>query len=80
MEATHMATKTKLGYENKETIFTESAQTIRELITVLENFVARANNDADVVYVESGEADGVIARLIENTLTDGSKTYDVRIS
>ena len=72
--------KTKLGFENKETICTEEARTVRELIDHLEAFCKRAGTDADLVYVENGETDNVAIRLIENTLTDGSKTYDVRVS
>jgi hypothetical protein len=71
---------TKLGFESKETICTEQAQTVRELIDHLEAFCKRAGADADLVYVENGETDNLVIRLIENTLTDGSKTYDVRVS
>lgn len=71
---------TKLGFENKETICTEEAQTVRELIDHLEAFCRRVGTDADLVYVENGATDSVAIRLIENTLTDGSKTYDVRVS
>lgn len=78
MEATHMATK--LGFENKETIGTGEAQTVRELIDHLEAFCKQAGVDADLVYVENGVTDSVAVRLIENTLTDGSKTYDVWVS
>ena len=70
--------KTKLGFENKETICTEEARTVRELIDHLEAFCKRAGADTNLVYVEN--ADNVVIRLIENTLTDGSKTYDVRVS
>ena len=47
--------KTKLGFENKETICTEEARTVRELIDHLEAFCKRAGTDTDLVYVENGE-------------------------
>lgn len=72
--------KTGLGFENKETLNTTEAQTVRELINSLEEFCKITGQDADYIYVENGETNNVTLRLIENTLTDGSKTYDVRVS
>jgi hypothetical protein len=71
---------TKLGFENKETLATESAQTVRELIDYLEDLCRRVEKDTDVVYVENGSTEPVTLRLVEHTLTDGSKVYDIRIS
>lgn len=76
--------KTALGFENKETICTEEAHSVKELIAgliaLIEAFVERTTKDSDIVYVENGEENHVTCRLIENTLTDGSKVYDVRVS
>ena len=71
---------TAKGYTNKETICTEEAHSIKELIAILEGFVERTTKDSDIVYIENGEGDRITCRLIESTLTDGSQVYDVRIS
>ena len=68
------------GFENKEIICTEEAHTVKELMDILDGFVKRVSRDADIVYVENGDVMHITARLIENTLTDGSKVYDVRLS
>lgn len=72
--------KVGLGFTNKETICTEEAHSVKELIAILESFVERTTKDTDIVYVENDRENYVTCRLIENTLTDGSRVYDVRVS
>jgi hypothetical protein len=77
MEEIGMANK---GYTNKCIIETREAQTVAELIESLQEMLRFIGQDGDVVYVENGDVKHVDLRLIENTLTNGSKVYDVRVS
>lgn len=71
--------KTALGFTSEETIESVKVSTVEELINALELFVAVANNShPSIINVENSNGDEVILRLIENTLTDGSKTYDIK--
>ena len=61
---------------------TQKPQTVNELIESLQDWLRVIGQDGDVVYIESGEngdAEFVELRLIEQTLTDGSIVYNVRI-
>lgn len=69
----------KLGFENREILSTGEAHTLRDVLNIIDNYVAIAGNiDPDYIYVEGAES-GVKMTLIEHTLTDGSKVYDVRV-
>jgi hypothetical protein len=62
----------------KKLIETLEARNVKELIEALQDLTTVI--DHNVVYVETdGEYEYVKVSLIENTLTDGSKTYDIRV-
>jgi hypothetical protein len=69
-----------LGYESKKILSTVEARNVKQLIDALMSAAFDGGGDQEVIYTENGDVDCVTVRLIENTLTDGSKTYDVRIS
>lgn len=72
--------KVALGFTDKETIEVHEAHNLQELSEAIELLTKRAGREPYELYVENGDVEHVTLRLIENTLTDGSKTYDVRIS
>lgn len=72
-----------LGYTWKETIHTMEARNVQELqaaLVEMSYLAGKANERNEEIYVEDGAGENVTLRLIENTLTDGSKVYDIRIS
>lgn len=71
-----------LGYTKKEIVQAISVSNVRDLIAALTEigYLAGMPESTEAIYVEDGRGESLTVRLIENTLTDGSKTYDVRIS
>lgn len=59
-------------------INTVVVRNVKELIEAIDELVLK--NDRETVYLETGDKDHITLRLVENTLTDGSKTYDIRVS
>jgi hypothetical protein len=56
---------------------------VREMIEALQAIIKTTGYTQDevaAIYLYGGNDDPFVLKLIENTLTDGSKTYDVRIS
>ena len=60
----------------KQAVQAVGADTVQELIDVLTALIP-VNTDVMYVFI-NGEP--ILATLIENTLTDGSKTYDIKLS
>lgn len=53
------------------------SSTAEELIEALKDMVQTSGRDGSVIYLKTNQDDRVFASLEEETLTDGSKVYNI---
>lgn len=67
--------------KKKQIILTiDGITNIAELRDAINRIMENVPTPAETVYVEDEAGEAITLRLIENTLTDDSQAYDVRVS
>ena len=65
---------------SKKKLDTQTAHTAQDLLSIVLDLTANTNERASAIYVTNNATNGVQLSLIEETLSDGSKVFNIEIT